>query len=94
METRIMALLGTGLLINLCSFFLMLDDKQRARENDTRVSEGKLLFASIAFGALGVWAGMYVARHKTKKLIFVVGVPLALVEQLALLWFLVSQFAG
>lgn len=74
------------LLINGLAFFLMLDDKQRARRNQTRVSEGNLLFAAIALGALGVMGGMLLFRHKTRKLIFVLGVPLALLQNLLLIY--------
>lgn len=79
-------------ILNIFSFILMLDDKKRAREDDRRISEGDLLFASICFGALGIWAGMFVARHKTRKLIFIVGVPLALLQNLLAIYFLYINF--
>lgn len=78
-------------LVNLYAFFLMLDDKRKARRNQARTSEGDLLFAAICLGALGIYLGMFVARHKTQKLIFLVGVPLALLENLALLYLLYTQ---
>ncbi|MDD3006922.1 MAG: DUF1294 domain-containing protein [Candidatus Pacebacteria bacterium] len=74
------------LLINLISFFLMLDDKKKSRGSLRRTSEGALLFAAICFGALGIWAGMYLSRHKTQKIIFIVGVPLALLQNLVCLY--------
>lgn len=77
--------------INIFSFVMMLDDKKRSRRDDRRISEGNLLFAAIAFGAPGVWAGMYLLRHKTQKLIFVLGVPLALLEQLAAIYLLCAN---
>jgi uncharacterized membrane protein YsdA (DUF1294 family) len=72
--------------INFFSFFLMLDDKKRARQEDMRISEGKLLFAAICFGALGIWLGMFVAHHKTQKMIFFIGVPLALLQNLSVVY--------
>jgi uncharacterized membrane protein YsdA (DUF1294 family) len=92
--TPLLILLVLYALINLCAFSLMLADKKRARQEDRRISEGQLLFAAIALGALGVWAGMYVAHHKTQKLIFILGVPLALVQNLALFYLAYSSLSG
>ncbi len=80
-------------LINLFSFFLMLDDKKKSRLSLRRTSEGELLFVAICFGAAGIFAGMFIGHHKTQKLIFLVGVPLALLQNLALLYVVYLQFA-
>lgn len=84
-------LLAAYAVINIFSFIMMLDDKKRSQKDDRRISEGKLLFAAIAGGAPGVWAGMFIARHKTQKLIFVLGVPLALAQQLAAIYLLYAN---
>lgn len=76
------------LFINIFSFFLMLDDKKKSRLSLRRTSEGVLFFAAICLGAAGILAGMFVARHKTQKLLFLIGVPLALLQNLALLYVL------
>jgi uncharacterized membrane protein YsdA (DUF1294 family) len=88
METIFLILVTVFLIINIFSFFLMLDDKARSRKNNRRVSEGSLLFCAICFGALGIFVGMFVARHKTLKLMFIVGVPLALAQNLLVIYFL------
>ncbi|MFA7169994.1 MAG: DUF1294 domain-containing protein [Candidatus Paceibacterota bacterium] len=75
-------------IINIFSFFLMLDDKKKSRKNQRRTSEGALLFVAICFGALGIWAGMLIARHKTQKIIFIVGVPLAFLQNISVLYLL------
>jgi uncharacterized membrane protein YsdA (DUF1294 family) len=82
------------LLLNLFSFSLMLEDKRRSRKESRRISEGGLLFAALAFGALGAWAGMYAARHKTQKMLFLLGVPLALLENLATLYLFYLLLSG
>lgn len=89
-ESVFLSIILIFVLINLFSFSLMLSDKKKSRKNEMRISEGALLFAAICFGALGVWAGMYVPRHKTQKMIFVIGVPLALLQNLAVVYFLYS----
>lgn len=87
-ETIFSSVLAIYITVNLLSFSLMLSDKKKSRKDEMRISEGALLFAAICFGALGIWAGMYVSRHKTKKMIFVLGVPLALVQNLAIIYLL------
>ncbi|MFA6897162.1 MAG: DUF1294 domain-containing protein [Patescibacteria group bacterium] len=87
-ETVFLSMLFIYIIINIFSFSLMLSDKKKSRKDEMRISEGALLFAAICFGALGIWAGMYVSRHKTKKMIFVLGVPLALVQNLAVIYLL------
>lgn len=72
------------LLINLIAFILVLVDKSRStRPGVERLSEGLLFFMATAFGALGVYAGMFAVRHKTRKWYFLIGIPLLIVQNLA-----------
>jgi len=80
--------------INISSLFLMLDDKKRSRLSLKRTSEGTLLFAAICFGAAGIFAGMLIGRHKTQKPLFLIGVPLALLQNLALLYLVFAEFSA
>lgn len=93
MEMIFFILITIFLSINIFSFVLMLNDKTRSRKNDRRISEGVLLFCAICFGALGIFAGMFAFRHKTLKLMFVVGVPLALAQNLLVIYFLYLNFS-
>lgn len=72
------------ILINAVGFGLMLADKYKARKNLWRIPEATLLGVALAGGSLGVLAGMYTVRHKTKHLKFTVGVPVILVLQIML----------
>ena len=73
--------------INLLAFFIMLADKVRAaRENTERISEGMMFFLAAAFGSIGIYAGMFAFRHKTRKLHFLLGLPLLIIENLATLY--------
>jgi uncharacterized membrane protein YsdA (DUF1294 family) len=70
--------------INIMAFLVMLWDKtQASKKGAERISEGMLFFMAIAFGAIGVYAGMFAFRHKTRKWYFILGVPLAIVENYA-----------
>lgn len=82
-----MFLASLFLAANLLAFFIMGWDKRRSRRTGAeRISEGMLFFMAIAFGALGVFLGMFAFRHKTRRWHFLLGVPLAALENLALLW--------
>lgn len=82
------------LITNSFAFVMMLLDKSLARKGHRRVSEGDLFFLSICLGALGILAGMKVARHKTQKYKFIIGVPLALLQNVILLVFLARIISG
>jgi uncharacterized membrane protein YsdA (DUF1294 family) len=70
--------------INLIAFLLMLLDKLKSTNpNAERISEGQLFFLATVFGSLGVFIGMFVFRHKTRKWYFLIGIPLLFVENLA-----------
>ncbi len=88
MDNFLTVALGSYVLLNGLALGLMLDDKQRARRGADRLPEAQLLFAALVGGALGVGLGMLLFRHKTRKLLFVVGVPLALGENLCTLYVL------
>ena len=73
------------LLMNASGFAIMLLDKNLARCHRRRIPEALLLAFSACFGSLGV---LYLCRHKTRKLLFTVTVPLLLLAQCAILYFL------
>lgn len=90
-----LALAAVMSLIGLCVTWV---DKRIAAANGVRKAQGKrtrsrvpektiFLLAALG-GAPGVWAGMYLFRHKTKHWTFVLGIPAILAAQLALVWFL------
>jgi len=82
-------LLIAYLLINVLAFIIMLSDKLKSRQTGAqRISEGKLFFLAAVFGALGVYAGMFVFRHKTRKWYFLLGIPLLIAQNVALIHFL------
>ena len=75
------------LAMNLLAFGIMLLDKTRSRKNGVeRISEGMLFFLATAFGSLGVFAGMFVFRHKTQKWYFLLGIPLLIIQNSACLY--------
>ena len=76
------------IIINAAGFLLMLADKRKARRGDWRIPEATLIGTAALGGSIGVLCGMYLVRHKTRHLKFILGVPLILFVQLALVvWF-------
>ena len=82
------------ILMNLIGFGLMGIDKQRARRRDWRIPEKVLFVAALLGGSVGAWAGMYLFHHKTRHWYFVVGMPLILAVQAALVWYFRPMLFG
>jgi uncharacterized membrane protein YsdA (DUF1294 family) len=51
-------------------------DKFKARLGRWRISEKLLLTLAVLGASIGIWSGMYIFRHKTKKASFSLGLPL------------------
>lgn len=84
--TKIFVLYLIGM--NLYGFCLMGWDKKKARKDQWRVPEKKLLSVALFGGSLGCWIGMQEFRHKTKHRIFSVGIPVIFFVQLVILLYL------
>ena len=77
------------LIMNAAGFLVMTADKLYAKSNAWRVPERNLLGIAAIGGSIGVWLAMYIVRHKTKHMKFVIGVPAILAVQTGLvLYFL------
>ena len=76
------------LIINLIGFANMGIDKRKAIRHAYRISEKTLFLTALAGGSLGSILGMQLFRHKTKHWYFVFGMPLLLILQVLLLFFL------
>jgi len=74
--------------INIIAFFVVATDKRKSIRGNgkRRTPEGKLFFLAVIFGATGVYMGMLVFRHKTKKWYFQLGIPLLIVQNAAILY--------
>ena len=70
--------------INCLTFVLFVTDKIKARRGKFRIPEKTLLSAMALGGSLGSLMGMVIARHKTRKKVFVWGTVAALAIHTAL----------
>lgn len=80
---------GYMLVMNLVCFFMMLADKQFAKKKHWRIPERRLFGFALAGGALGGFLGMRLFRHKTKHLLFSVGLPLTVILHLLIAYLLI-----
>jgi uncharacterized membrane protein YsdA (DUF1294 family) len=81
-------LIGIFVAINLFSFIVMGNDKRKSIRGGgaDRTPEGFLFFMAVSFGAIGVFVGMQTFRHKTKKWYFQLGIPLLILQNLAVVY--------
>lgn len=77
-------IMGYLLAINLLAFCVMGFDKQKARKGVWRISESTLFTLAILGGSIGDLLGMWIFRHKTKHLKFVIGMPFIFIIQLVI----------
>lgn len=74
--------------INVLTFLVYGIDKWKAKQGRWRISEGTLLILAITGGSIGALLGMKVWHHKTKHKKFKYGLPLILLAQIALIYFI------
>lgn len=78
--------------INVVTFVVFAIDKRRAMKDAWRTPEKTLLGLSLAGGSIGALASMRLFRHKTKKPLFSIGIPVMLVLQAALVLYVLFKF--
>lgn len=78
------------IIVNAAAFLLMLADKLKAKRGAWRIPEATLMGIAAIGGSVGALAGMYLFRHKTKHIKFTLGIPVILIEQIALVIWLTA----
>lgn len=76
------------LIINFISFLIMYIDKRKAIKKKWRISENTLIFISIIGGSIGMLIGMNFFRHKTKHKKFTIGIPIIIIIQIYILYYI------
>lgn len=80
------------IVINVFGFLIMGIDKWKAKRGSWRIPEKTLFTVTLIGGGFGTIAGMYVFRHKTKKLYFTIGFPVILIVEVILVIDVVRRF--
>ena len=80
------------LIINGVGLTAMLIDKLKAERGSWRIPEKTLFMITLLGGGIGTIAGMYLFRHKTKKLYFTIGFPVILISEIFIVIYIWSVF--
>ena len=75
-------------LVNALGLLIMPIDKENAKRGWRRVSELTLMSIAFIGGSIGMYLGIFIFRHKTKKLLFTVGIFVMILFQIGVLIFL------
>ena len=77
--------------VNILTIIVFGVDKMNAKSNRQRVRIVTLLGLAFIGGSVGALIGMYGFHHKTKKAYFTVGVPLILLMQVVVLFYVMTM---
>lgn len=79
------------LIVNAAGFLVMTADKLYAKKKMWRIPERTLLGIALMGGSVGVLIAMYTVRHKTRHPQFSIGVPVILIGQILLLFWIFTR---
>ena len=79
---------NTIILWNIVVFLIYGIDKYKSVHNKWRISEKVLITCAVFLGGVGAYLGMQVFRHKTKKPLFKAVIPICVVLNLAVIYWL------
>ena len=77
------------LIINLIGFLIMGLDKFKDKKGFWRSPEKTIFTITLLGGGIGTVTGMYLFRHKTKKMKFTIGLPTILISEIVLIIYFV-----
>ena len=80
--------------ISLISVILTVSDKRRAIKHRYRISEFTLMLFSALGGSVAMLLTMLLIRHKTRHVKFMVGIPVIIILQLAIVFVIWKVFYG
>ena len=77
--------------VNIIAAAVCIYDKHQARRGGWRISEKFLFAISLIGGAVGMYLTMLQIRHKTKHMNFMVGLPIIILAQAAILFIAIDK---
>lgn len=75
-------IVGFFLIVNLLSYFAVGYDKYKAKRKGWRIAERSFFAMAVMGGAIGIFWGIRIFRHKTKHALFLYGIPLLVIANL------------
>lgn len=77
--------------VNIVSVIVCVFDKRRAVKHGRRIRERTLIWLSILGGSPAMYITMRIIRHKTLHKKFMIGIPVIIVAQLALIILIIKM---
>lgn len=74
------------IIINALCFLLFGYDKKQAKKKQSRIPEITLIILSFMGGSIGSLLGMQLFHHKTKKIKFIILIPLSIIFTLLIIF--------
>ena len=78
------------IIINIFAVIITAADKIKAIGHKRRISEAALLIVSALGGGVAMYISMLIIRHKTRKLKFMLGIPLIIVCEIIAVWLVMN----
>lgn len=80
------------IIINLMSIIITIYDKWAAIKHMQRIRERTLIIVSALGGSVSMYITMWLIRHKTKHIKFMLGIPLIFILQCVVIYFVWRMF--
>ena len=77
--------------MNLLAVVITVHDKNAAVRRRQRVRERTLMLTAALGGAPAMYLTMLVIQHKTRKPLFMIGIPLVFILELTVIWLVVTH---
>ena len=74
--------------VSLIAVIMTVSDKSRARKHKRRIAEKTLFGTAVLGGSAAMYLTMLAIRHKTKHKRFMIGLPLIMIVQTAIIAFI------
>lgn len=74
--------------VSLIAVIMTVSDKSRARKHKRRIAEKTLFGTAVLGGSAAMYLTMIAVRHKTKHKRFMIGLPLIMIVQTAVIAFI------
>ena len=88
-KTAVLVWIGV---LSLVAVILTVSDKIKAKRSAWRVPEATLLIVSALGGSVAMLLTMLLIRHKTKHLKFMLGIPIIILLQIPLVYWIFTAF--
>ena len=79
-------------IVSIISIIVTIFDKKIAGTGKRRIPEATLLMWSALGGSVAMLLTMFAIRHKTQHKKFMIGIPLIIILQAALIFFVLTKF--